>query len=232
MADFAQQYSLYTSRFINLLSAAISKLTIPEHRNILLENLNEESGNYEEDELRILNHHGIDPRWIKNIPHADLFNRFKEKVTQGKQETPLSDDAIIWYEMLSMVLLYGSTEEAIGALGIGTEHVVSTIYPYIEKGLKHLPEIQPKDYCFFSVHTLIDDDHAESLNQIALTFAETEEGRRRLRQGATKALNLRAAFWDGMLARAYNITKIIDNNYNSTTTQVSGVAQDEPTYIN
>ncbi|WP_299586600.1 iron-containing redox enzyme family protein [uncultured Microbulbifer sp.] len=232
VADFAQQYSLYSSRFVNLLTAVISKLTDQKHRNILLDNLSEESGYYAENELQELHSHGIDPSWVRGIPHAELFNRFREKATRDIAEIPVSDDAAIWYDMLSAVLLYGSTEEAIGALGLGTEHVVSSIYPFIEKGLKQIPEISPEDYCFFSVHTLIDDHHAESLNQIALDFANTEMGRKRLHYGVLKSLNLRAAFWDGLLDRAHKNKKNNSNNHKVSIDQKTGVAQDEPTSIN
>ncbi|GAA5445067.1 hypothetical protein Misp06_03260 [Microbulbifer sp. NBRC 101763] len=232
VADFAQQYGVYSSRFVNLLTAVISRLTTPKHRNILLENLAEESGHYEEKELIELETHGISASWVRNIPHAQLFETFRKRALRGTPEIGISDDPAIWYDMLSGVLLYGSTEEAIGALGLGTEHIVSSIYPFIEKGLKSLPEFQPEDYCFFSVHTLIDDDHAESLNQIALDFANTEEGRKRLRHGVLKALNLRAAFWDGMLERAIRGPQKPLGNLNNYTQQVSGVAQDEPALIN
>ncbi|MFA0811951.1 iron-containing redox enzyme family protein [Microbulbifer epialgicus] len=202
VGDFAQQYGFYSSRFVNMLAAVIARLTSRSHRNVLLENLEEESGHYDETELNELERHGINKSWVRNIPHTELFERFKTRVTKNVPHIPQSEEAVVWYEMLSGVLLHGPKEEAIGALGLGTEHIVSAIYPYIEKGLKTLSDLKLADYCFFPVHTLVDDNHTESLNQVALDLAGTEEGRRHLRYGAIKALNLRAAFWDGMLDRA------------------------------
>lgn len=224
VADFAQQYGLYSSHFVNMLAAVISRLTSQKHREILLENLAEESGHYEEDELQELAAHGINIDWVRNIPHARLFDTFRNKAIQGLPEIEESDDAIIWSDMLSGVLRYSSAEEAVGALGLGTEHVVSSIYPLIEQGLKSLPEFKPKDYCFFSVHTLIDDDHAESLNQIALDFTDTQQGRRRLRQGVLKSLNLRAAFWDSMLEKAKKGPQNSLDNLHKYIRQSSGAA--------
>ncbi|WP_020414913.1 iron-containing redox enzyme family protein [Microbulbifer sp. SSSA007] len=208
VGDFAQQYGFYSSRFINMLAAVISRLTLKRHRSVLLENLKEESGHYEESELRELEQYGIKKNWVDNISHTELFERFKSHVTQDIPESCQSE-GIVWYEMLSDVLLHGSTEEAIGAIGMGTEHIVSSIYPYIEKGLKNLQSLKLEEYCFFPVHTLVDDSHTENLNQVALDFADTEEGRRHLRHGAIKALNLRAAFWDGLLDRAMKSSEYI-----------------------
>ncbi|WP_444913186.1 iron-containing redox enzyme family protein [Microbulbifer sp. PAAF003] len=202
VADFAQQYGFYSSRFINMLAAVIARLPSKKHRNVLLGNLHEESGHYEEAELNQLEQYGIKKDWVHDIPHTELFENFRLRVTDGIPQIPLSEEALVWYEMLSGVLLHGPTEEAVGALGLGTEHIVSSIYPYIERGLQSLPDLGLADYCFFPVHTLVDDNHTESLNQVALDFANTDEERRRLRHGVMKALNLRAAFWDGLLERA------------------------------
>ena len=92
---------------------------------------------------------------------------------------------------------------AIGALGLGTEAIVSTMYQNFLPALDRL-DIPKRDAVFFPLHALVDDHHQATLNAIAVSLACSPEGRRDLEKGMHKALFLRAGFWDWMLDRARN----------------------------
>jgi len=205
IADFALQYYGYSAHFPRFLAQTISQLTEPPDRAALMENMTEESGEYGQEELAELAEAGIEPDWIVGIPHPQLFARFCRAM--GVNHGEPSEDALevsCWREMFLDVLGSGSAQ-AVGALGLGTESIVSTMYRQFLPALERL-NISKRDAVFFPLHALVDDHHQETLLEIAVRLADTREGRRDLEKGMHKALFLRAGFWDWMLERAMNAT--------------------------
>ena len=96
----------------------------------------------------------------------------------------------------------GTPAEAVGALGLGTENIVSTIYQPFCRAVATLPELEAKDTVFFPLHTAVDDHHQETLQGIAADLAVNDATRCELRRGMLKALSLRSVFWDWMYRRA------------------------------
>ncbi|MFC0103326.1 TenA family transcriptional regulator [Sphingopyxis terrae] len=203
LADFADHYYGYSLHFPRYLTTVISKLEIPAHRGSLLENLTEESGVYGEEEYAELAAVGVEREWIEGVPHPQLFRRFREATGITSPYSP-DDEAIelvCWRESFLGTLTYGSAAEALGALGLGTENIVSTIYVPFVKALSRT-DLNPRDTVFFPLHTAVDDHHQEALEEISLHFAATPTGKGDLRRGMIKALSLRSSFWDWMYERA------------------------------
>lgn len=202
LADFGRQYYSYSKHFPRYLTAVISQLEDPAHRRGLMENLTEESGIYEEAELAELAEIGIKREWIEGIPHPALFQRFCRAMGVDHGEDHVEEaEVVCWRELFLMLLSNGSAAEVVGALGLGTENIVSTIYlPFVD-AINQL-SLDPKDTVFFSLHTAVDDHHQETLQNIAAELATTPKGRNDLRRGALKALAMRCAFWDWMYERA------------------------------
>jgi CRP-like cAMP-binding protein len=202
LADFARQYYGYSSHFPRYLTTVISRLENPAHRNALLENLTEESGIYEEDELEELAKFGVEREWIEGIAHPLLFQRFSEAIGVRRGEAKESDQVACWRELFLQLLSSGSPAEALGALGLGTENIVRTIYgPFVE-AIGRLGDLSPRDTVFFPLHTAVDDHHQATLQAISADFASSDEGRAGLRRGMLKSLQLRTAFWDWLHERA------------------------------
>ncbi len=202
LADFARQYLGYSSHFPRYLTTVIGRLEIPEHRSALMENLTEESGIYESEEMEELAEIGVEQEWIDGVPHPVLFRRFC--LAAGVDQDTLSEDAVevvCWREMFLGILSGGSTAEALGALGLGTENVVSTMYQHFLPALEVL-DAPPSETVFFPLHAAVDDHHQETLMDISRHYAATAEGRRDLLKGMRKALALRAGFWDWLHTRS------------------------------
>lgn len=205
LADFARHYHGYSAHFPRYLTTVISRLEDPEHRRALLENLTEESGTYEDDELATLASIGIPREWIDGVPHPALFRRFRRAmgVADGGPE---ADQLVCWRELFLATLGAGSPAAAIGAIGLGTEKIVSTMYLSFVKALDRLVAdghgITARDTVFFPLHTAVDDHHQATLEEIAVAFAGTAQGRAELRLGMLKALGCRSAFWDWLYERA------------------------------
>lgn len=203
LADFAQHYYGYSAHFPRYLTALISKLERPDHRAALLENLTEESGQYENEELAELQQCGVQPEWIIGIPHPQLFQRFRRAL--GVVNTDAADDhieVVCWRELFLSILTHGSPAEALGALGLGTETIVQTIYQPFVDAIDRVGTLAPEDAVFFPLHTAVDDHHQATLKAIATDFAATPQGRADLAKGMRKALALRDAFWGWLHERA------------------------------
>ncbi|MEC9476912.1 MAG: iron-containing redox enzyme family protein [Planctomycetota bacterium] len=202
LADFARQYHGYSAHFPRYLTTVIGRLELPEHRAALMENLTEEAGIYESEELDELAEIGVEKGWVDGVPHPILFRRFCEAA--GIEDSAADHDSvevICWREMFLAVLSGGSTAEALGALGLGTENVVSTMYQHFLPALEVL-DVPASETVFFPLHAAVDDHHQETLMDISRHYAGTETGRLDLLKGMRKALALRAGFWDWLHMRA------------------------------
>lgn len=203
LRDFADHYYGYSLHFPRYLTTVISKLEVPAHRTSLLQNLTEESGHYDEEELAELAAIGVEREWIEGIPHPQLFRRFREATGITAPHDPENEaiELVCWRESFLATLTYGSAAEALGALGLGTENIVSTIYvPFVQAIAR--TDLAPRDTVFFPLHTAVDDHHQEALEEISLAFAATPAGKGDLRRGMIKALSLRSSFWDWLYERA------------------------------
>lgn len=208
LADFARHYHGYSSHFPRYLCAVIARLERSDHRQALLENLSEESGHYDDEELATLRGVGIDPAWITGIAHPELFRRFRGAV-EAAAGRPTSEpgepeqiEVTCWRELFLACLSQGSPAEAVGALGLGTEAIVPLIYSSFTTAIERCGEISLRDTVFFPLHTLVDDHHQESLRRIAIDLAASPTGLADLSRGMHKALALREGFWSWLLERA------------------------------
>ena len=202
LADFARHYLGYSTHFPRYLTTVVSRLEPPEHRRALLDNLTEESGVYGDDELAALAVWGVQPEWIVGVPHPILFRRFADAMGVPRASGPEADAVVCWREQLLALLAGGSPAEAVGALGLGTETIVRTMYGAFTQALARVPGLSPRDTVFFPLHTAVDDHHQATLQSIAADFAATPAGQTGLRRGMLKALQLRSAFWDWLHERA------------------------------
>ena len=203
--DFSIQYSGYTAWFPRFLTAAISKITNHSHRAHLLDNLSEESGNIDSDEIELLKNLDIKEEWVQGISHPELFRRFQNAL--GTDDNSKIDEATeIWREMFLNVIYNGSEAEVIGAIGIGTESVVKYIYKYITHGIHSHTDLNKYDYVFFELHSEIDDEHGKIMIQIAEDMVKSNPSDfDDIRKGMLKALGLRVMFWDMMLERSKSL---------------------------
>ncbi len=209
LADFARHYYGYSAHFPRYLTALISRLERPDQRAALLQNLTEESGHYEADELSKLQSSGIQPEWIVGIPHPLLFQRFRSALAVSNSDACEDHlEVICWREMFLGILIQGTPAEAIGALGLGTETIVHTLYRPFMAAIERLGDLSPADTVFFPLHTAVDDHHQATLRAIAADFASTAQGRADLAKGMHKALALRDSFWSWLYERARKLPQV------------------------
>lgn len=200
--DFAFQYGIYSSQFPLYLSAVINNLKNPQHKQVLLDNLSEEKGDTHDIELPldVLSS-------ITGVPHTQLYIRFQEAVGVDERYREAADQsqaATLWRDQF-LQLCESDEYVGIGAIGIGTEFIVSRIYQQILKGLARHSDITITERVFFDLHSHCDDEHADHMLSIAQDLAVDSTACEKIEYGAKTALNMRAIFWDEMLVRAHAI---------------------------
>jgi len=195
LQDFAHEYAGYSAWFPRFLTALEDRLP-SELRSILDENKAEEGGRYDEETLLELEEAGLRREWVDGIPHPELFRRFQLSLgVELDAAVDPSSPVARWREGLLRLLQTDHPAAAVGALGLGTELVVSSMYATVLRAVDRFGGIRPEGRSFLVLHALVDDAHAESLLELAERFALDGEGRAALARGMRAALDLRATFW-------------------------------------
>ena len=196
------EYYHYSHQFTRYLTAVMANLEAPKSRSALVRNAADESGHIPAEEAAELLRNGIDPEHAK-APHPELFRRFLRAIGANPEEILRRKPFVAtmaWVEAFRGLCMFGGEIQGVGALGIGTEGIVAVMYRRILRGIAIAwPNMSARDRVFFELHAVVDDDHAHTLNNIAIDFADSPEGRRELAVGAYRALVIRAAFFDEMM---------------------------------
>lgn len=199
MQDFAFQYGIYSKPFTQYLKAVINNLKSAQHKEMLLENLTEEQGDTHDVELPpdVL-------ATVVDVPHAQLYRRFQEAIGVDqtyRMQTQESQTAKLWRDQF-LALCQTDEYVGVGAIGIGTELIVSSVYSQILDGLKAHSKLSMTERVFFDLHSQCDDEHAAQMLSIAKDLATDQAACERIEYGAKMALNMRTIFWDKMYERA------------------------------
>lgn len=205
--DFAFQYGIYSAAFVRYVSAVIENLSNTEHKQILLSNLAEEQGNTHDVELP--------PDVLASVfgqPHTSLYRRFQEALgidadyrkTARRCQTSLS-----WSRQFLQICKKNECV-GVGAIGIGTELIVSRIYDQILEGLEAHTNLTMTQRVFFDLHSKCDEEHSAQLLSIAEDLARDRAACEQIEYGTRKAIDMRVAFWDKMLVRAHNFPPAIE----------------------
>ena len=94
----------------------------------------------------------------------------------------------------------------VGAIGIGTELIVSSIYNQILQGLEAHSNLTMTEHVFFNLHSECDEAHAAQIALIAEDLAIDEMAFEQIEYGVKMAINMRVMFWDKMLERARKLS--------------------------
>jgi len=199
--DFAFQYGLYSAKFVYYVSALIKNLSDDEHKQILLINLAEEQGDIHDVDLP--------PDVLASVvgqPHTSLYRRFQEALgvdADYRKSTPQCQTGLLWSEQFLQLCKMNACV-GVGAIGIGTELIVSSVYNQILEGLKSHSNLTMTQRVFFDLHSECDEAHAAQMIVIAEDLAKDRTACEQIEYGVKMAINMRVMFWDEMLERARN----------------------------
>jgi pyrroloquinoline quinone (PQQ) biosynthesis protein C len=201
LMDFAFQYNLYSARFTRYVSAVIENLSNTEHKQILLTNLAEEKG--------VVNDVELPPDVLASVtgqPHSVLFRRFQESLgvnTDYRETAAKCQTGLLWSRQF-LQLCEMNECVGVGAIGIGTELIVSSIYNQILEGLNAHSDLTMTEHVFFNLHCQSDEQHAVQIALIAEDLARSSTACDQIEYGVKMAINMRVIFWDKMHERAQN----------------------------
>lgn len=203
LKDFAFQYGFYSSAFVRYMLALIENLSKAEHKQTLQSNLDEEQGNVHDADLP--------PDVLASVigqPHTSLYRRFQEALgvdAEYRKTAQRCHASRLWTrEFLQLCKI--NEFVGIGAIGIGTELIVSPVYGQILEGLKKHSNLTMTQRVFFDLHCQCDEGHANQLLWIAEDLAHDRVACNQIAYGARQAIEMRIAFWDAMLERAHKLT--------------------------
>jgi len=181
--DFAYQYGLYSVRFVDYVLA-------------ILENGDTHDIELPSDVLAT----------VVGQPHTDLYRRFQEALgvnADYREITPQCQTGLLWSEQF-LQLCEMNACVGIGAIGIGTELIVASVYNQILEGLKEHSALTMTQRVFFDLHSECDEEHAAQMMLIASDLALDRTACEQIEYGVKMAINMRVMFWDKMLERARN----------------------------
>jgi pyrroloquinoline quinone (PQQ) biosynthesis protein C len=203
LRDYACEYHGYASAFPVYLGAVIDKLEDENHQKVLRHNLDEEQGKLDAIDANVLKTAGIDVQAVDGVSHPRLYKRFCSALDIADEDlkTP-SPAALMWKQQLLAYINDATPAAAVGAIGLGTESIVKPMYTKLLQGIRQLGTLDRKDYVFFELHCIVDDQHALDLNRIAYDLIASDDNLTELRAGMFKALDLRNQFWNHLHVRA------------------------------
>ena len=196
--DFALQYGFYSANFMRYVSAVMGNLSQARHKELLLGNLAEEQGDTHDLDLPpdVLES-------VTGVPHSLLYRRFQEALGVDPDRfkpTPQCPGQRWSDEFLALC----RTNECVGAgaIGIGTELIVSKVFQQILDGLKGHSRLTVTQRVFFDLHTVCDEKHAAEMTSITEDLAIDSVSCDAIEHGVRTAIALRARFWDRLMDRA------------------------------
>ncbi|MDI1446242.1 iron-containing redox enzyme family protein [Polyangium sp. 6x1] len=178
---FFGQYYLYNRNFTRYLAALMANSDNDYHRARLSENLWEEGGGQETDKR-----------------HAEIFRKFLREALEIDIDNTDYLDATRFFvrEFLDFCL---RSHPAAGSsfLSLGTEGIVSRMYTIMVEGM--LKAGIPDEFLtFFRIHIGCDDEHAETLEDMMLSYMHTPDWYNTCLSSMNYALSLRHRFFESL----------------------------------
>lgn len=185
-----EQYSLYSKNFTRYLAGLMANLETDTLRVKLMDNLWEEGGgttpeNRHTEIFRQFMNKGLAIN-IQNIQYLDTTNLFVKEYLDYCLRSPA---------MLSSAFL-----------SLGTEAIVSRMYNILVTGLLEAG-IQEEHLYFFRLHMEVDDAHAETLEEIMLSYSHYPHWHYQCTQAIDLALSLRMRFFEKLYAHLQLISR-------------------------
>jgi len=173
------QYYLYSKNFTRYLSALMANCDSDYYRSRISENLWEEGG-------------GIAPE----KRHAEIFRRFLiDGLEIDVGDIDYLDSTRFFVREYLDFCLHSHPSAASAFLSLGTEGIVARMYGIIVEGLLKagIPE---EHLTFFRIHMECDDEHAETLENIMVSYSAMPDWYNTCHRSMTFALDLRERFFE------------------------------------
>ena len=181
-----EQYFIYSKNFTRYLCALMANMENDLHRSQLSENIWEEGGG-EELEKR----------------HSEIFRQFLIKGLGVKiDEIKFKDFSKQFMQEYLSYCMNKPALEGTAFLSMGTEAIVPRLYNLFLEGMKKAG-IEKEHLYFFELHVECDDEHAETLENILLSFSNEANFKDRCLDVINAALDLLENFFIELFSLIY-----------------------------
>ncbi len=172
------QYYYYSKNFTKLIAIALLKNDDDFHRAKLSANLWEESGELD-----------IEKR------HAEIFRKFLINSLGIKlDQIEVESYTELFFKEYLELCLHSKPYECFAMLAFGTEGIVSRLYSIFKKGLLNAG-FKDEELLFFNLHIECDDDHALTIEEMALSCSNENHWLEGSKAAINAILNLRDKFF-------------------------------------
>jgi pyrroloquinoline quinone (PQQ) biosynthesis protein C/mannose-6-phosphate isomerase-like protein (cupin superfamily) len=176
---FFSQYYLYSQSFTRYLAALMASCESDFHRARLAENIWEEGG-------------GTAPE----RRHAQIFRRFlRDGLGADVDDIDFSDATRFFVREYLDFCLHAHPAAGSAFLSLGTEGIVPRMYGILVNGLLKAG-VAEEHVGFFRIHMECDDDHAETLQQMMVSYTGTPDWLNTCHRSMDYALSLRRRFFE------------------------------------
>jgi mannose-6-phosphate isomerase-like protein (cupin superfamily)/pyrroloquinoline quinone (PQQ) biosynthesis protein C len=172
------QYYCYSKNFTKLIATMLCKTESDYFRAKLAENLWEEGGGSNPDKR-----------------HAEIFRKFLRDGL-GVDHAKINYEAFSENFVNQYYWLCYTAEpiECAASLAFATEGIVADLYSIFKQGLLHVG-LSEAELEFFNIHIMCDDDHAKTLQEMALSYKDMPFWMERCANIIDKTLSLRDKFF-------------------------------------
>lgn len=178
---FFGQYYLYNRNFTRYLAALMANADNDYHRARLSENLWEEGGGLEKDKR-----------------HAEIFRKFlRDALEIDIDKTDYLDATRFFVREFLDFCLRSHPAAGSSFLSLGTEGIVSRMYTIMVEGMLKAG-IQEEFLTFFRIHIGCDDEHAETLEDMMVSYMHTPDWYNTCLSSMNYALSLRHRFFESL----------------------------------
>lgn len=199
LEDFLVQQFHYSRHFTRYLCALLANLANESDRTELTENLFEEMGLGDDQQ----------------IPHSRIYRDMLTALALDPTKAPAFQET---QDLAETMLKLCSNEDPVvglGALCLGAEAIVPHLYTQIRAAL--ISAGFPRDeLVFFDIHIEGDDEHAETMKAIVQReLAKDPSALKRLNSAASLIVRRRVAFFDGISMRSLRLqaTKVQNGGF-------------------
>lgn len=204
LCDFAWLYHGYRSWFPRYLLTAMDSLDRLPHQRALMRALEEEHGCLESAERDDVIRIGVDPEEVEGVCCTELLRRFSRAAgVKSSELEPPGWASVRWRTRFLAYLEQATPAESVGALGLGTGHILAPLYRRLLAGFRSFSRLQEEDLLFFRIHGNPDGRHSRSLIHVAGDLVHRPGAARELRHGMLTALDMRCDFFDTLYLRAF-----------------------------
>jgi quercetin dioxygenase-like cupin family protein/pyrroloquinoline quinone (PQQ) biosynthesis protein C len=177
------QYQLYSKSFTRFIAALMANCDNDLYRSILSKNLWEEGG-------------GCEPE----LRHAEIFRRFLRD-SLAVESPELVEYDVHTLHFVDEYLQFCTHRPALAVsafLSLGTEAIVPPMYQVFITGLRGAG-LRDDELEFFKIHVACDDDHAQSLEDLMVSYRGEPGWFEACRSALIRALDLRFAFFEHLI---------------------------------